>query len=462
MLFLGIVALTGGGSRSDIDSLIVLRPLAVILLTYALIVSRPGDLRAVRVPLLWIALLMLLALVQLIPLPWDLWTQLPQRDHIAQFTQVIGYPEGPRPLSLDPNRTWNTFFALVIPLAAVALVGIQEQSKRQVIIPALMAVGLLSAVLGVFQSMGGDALHLYAITNSGHPVGLFSNRNHQSIMLLWLLLAICWQWPLWARKRKSAAMLVAVPLVSMVALFPLLVLTGSRAGLMLSVPVLLACVWLTMRGMNHDVLSANWKRKQPVSRRPLAKILLLILAAGFVLVPVLILTFLSEDQRQTALTRLFMTSDIEELRWLYLPIFWQMARDFFPFGSGLGSFEVAFLIYEPAEIMRLRYLNQAHNDPIQILIEGGAFGALIVVFGLVWLGRRLFVHMRSANAARRDMALFLLMSFGIWLLASFVDYPLRTPLAATLFASLTAMLSLLNADDQSTERQSKPALRERA
>ena len=447
--FLLLAALTGGGSRADIQSLPLLRPAAVLFLVYALIVTSREKLRGVRVPMLWVLALMALALLQLVPLPYDIWTALPNREAIAEFGRIVGQPDAARPLSLDPNRTWNTFFALFVPLAAIALVAAQEPAQRKHILPALIGIGLLSAIFGVVQTMGTDALHLYRITNDRHPVGLFANRNHQSILLLWLMLAISFHWSAPAAKRRSVGALVGVPLGAIVLLFPLLVLTGSRAGLLLSIPTLLVCLWLLLRRISDDTGNRGWKKKG-TGQKEIARRSTLILIGGMALVLLVVaamLVGLAGDDRQTALARLFETSDIEEVRWNYFPIFWQMAKDFLPFGSGFGTFEAAFRMYEPVEILRLRYLNQAHNDPMQLLIEGGLAAVLLALAGVAWVVLACWRQWRSSSDRTRDFALFFLAGIGVWLLASFVDYPLRTPLAATVLACLTAMLSLVNTSD---------------
>src|SRR5690606_1517677 len=97
-----------------------------------------------------------------------------------------------RPLSLAADRTWNMFFAMFVPLAAICLVTIQSAEYRRRVIPALMGIGLLSAAFGYLQATGGNGLHLYRITHLGFPVGLFANKNHQAVTLLWVMLGASW------------------------------------------------------------------------------------------------------------------------------------------------------------------------------------------------------------------------------------------------------------------------------
>lgn len=431
--FMLLVALMGGGSRSDILSLVVLRPAVVLFTLYALVLMTAAEARAVRGPLLIVLATMLLALLQLVPLPAAVWSSLPQRETVSEISGLIGVGDVARPLSLDPNRTWNTFFALFVPLAAICLAAIQSPRHRRLLVPMLVAVGLLSALFGLLQAIGARGLFLYAVTNNGYPVGLFANRNHQSIMLLWLMIACAWLAASGDFRRHGANVAIGGALGAIVVLFTLMVLTGSRAGLLLSAPALVLSGWLLLRApAMKKILGRSGARKK-----------LLVAAVVVIVIAPLLFVFgtLAVSGRDTALSRLFEADVADELRWNYLPIFVRMITDFVPFGSGFGSFEAAFNMYEPAGMLTSRYMNQAHNDPVQFVIEGGLPALAILLGALGWLALALW---RVARSAQPQPALFFGGSIALWLAASLVDYPLRTPIAAMLVATLTAQLSFLS------------------
>lgn len=443
--FMLLVALTGGGSRPDIQSLVILRPTAVLFAAYALLIVSSGQLREVKAPLLIVAALMLLALLQLVPLPAATWTKLPNREVVAEASGLVGMGSLARPISLDPSRTWNTFFALFVPLAAIGLTAIQAPVYRRLMVPLLMGVGLLSAAFGFLQAVGGDSLHLYNISHRGYPVGLFANKNHQSIMLLWLILAASWLATRADPRRHSPSIVIGGVLAATLVLFPLLILTGSRAGLIVSAPALLLSGWLLIRA------PAMEKALKRAGSR--AKALIGIVAVIMFLPLLFVFAMLGMSGRQTALSRLFELEAFEDLRWQHLSIFQRMALDFLPFGSGFGSFEKAFNLYEPPSMLTSRYMNQAHNDFLQIVIEGGLPALATLLAGLAWLVGSICQVCRSPRADDRKLAVFLGGSIALWLAASLVDYPLRTPLAAMLVAALTAHLATL-----STALRSSPDL----
>lgn len=430
--FMGVVALTGGSSRPDVQSLILLRPAAVLFCVYALLIVNQRQLREVITPLMVVLAMMAVALLQLIPLPIALWRGLPHGDLVARASTLAGVGLSPRPLSLDPARTWNTFFALSVPLAAICLVAIQGPSFRRLVVPALCAVALLSAAFGLLQVVGGEKLHLYAITHEGYPVGLFANKNHQAVMLLWLMLAGSWLAARANPERHSPSAAAGGAIGLILVLFALVILTGSRAGLALSGPALAFSGALLLRASATKILLRRAGAKK--------KLLLGGAAAAMALPLVFVFGVLLASSRETALSRLFSRDASDDLRWSILPIAMHMARDFLPFGSGLGSFEKAFNLYEPSGMLMSHYVNQAHDDLVQIVVEGGLPGLAIMLVALLWLIRTVWRMGRSSRPSSRTLAIFYGGSMALWLTASLVDYPLRTPLAAMLIAALTAKI----------------------
>jgi O-antigen ligase len=121
----------------------------------------------------------------------------------------------------------------------------------------------------------------------------------------------------------------------------------------------------------------------------------------------------------------------EEVRAERLGTLFDMAWAFMPFGSGLGTFTPAYLRFEPDDQLKLSYANQAHNEPAQLLIEGGlAGGALLLLLVGWWAWRSIAIWRPSASGSEATAARAGSVVLGIALLASLADYPLRTPLFA--------------------------------
>ena len=115
-----------------------------------------------------------------------------------------------------------------------------------------------------------------------------------------------------------------------------------------------------------------------------------------------------------------------------------MIRIYFPAGSGFGGFDTIFRVHEPYALLKPTYFNHAHNDWLEILLDGGLPAALLLVVALGWwLRASIRVWRASADSnmllGRAGSAALLLI-----LIASAVDYPARTPMmmAMIVLASL--------------------------
>lgn len=143
--------------------------------------------------------------------------------------------------------------------------------------------------------------------------------------------------------------------------------------------------------------------------------------------------------RSLAFDRLLGGNGFDELRTHLLPTLFAMAGDYFPWGSGLGSFEYAYRIYEPQELLNPSYLNHAHNDWLQFLIEGGAFAALIGATALIWFLSKLIKTLRNWRVSRYTKYAALMSGFVMvcFLTGSIGDYPLRTPFIIAVFGVMS-------------------------
>lgn len=416
--------LWGGGSRLDIPGLIILQPAAVLCLAALLAIPGPIDWEAVAAPLMLLGALTVVMAVQLIPLPPDLWAQLPGHAGFVEGLNQAGIAEVWRPITLTPDLTLASLISLIVPAAVIVGLAAIPAQRAYGLLPYLIAAAAFSGVLGLAQVAGGpdSAFYRYEITNYGVAVGSFSNRNHQAVLLAMAFPMLA----LWATMsgRDTRQGWIRTWIAGVVGLFLglMLLLTGSRAGLGLGL-LGLAFSWLFLRGS---------PQQRPGSIRAtllkLAPILVGVVAIMFVI-----------QFRATGIDRLLSMSFAEDPRAQFWPILRQIATDFAPIGSGFGSFDPVFRSYEPPELLGRTYLNHAHNDLLELFITAGVPGILILGLAMFWWVSRSLAafrsgaHSRSRNLARLGSAMLLIM-----FLSSLVDYPLRTPLLAA-FAALAAV-----------------------
>jgi O-antigen ligase len=113
-----------------------------------------------------------------------------------------------------------------------------------------------------------------------------------------------------------------------------------------------------------------------------------------------------------------------------------MVRQYFPIGSGVGSFVDVFYAGEPRELLKPSYLNHAHNDWLEWLLETGLPGVLLALAAIAgWTLRSLrLVRMQRGNGGGVGLALAGAVIILLLGLASIVDYPVRVPAVACLLA----------------------------
>lgn len=414
----------GGGSRLDLAGPVVLHVTALAMLAW-LTIARRIQWQAVPQSAWWLwGGILALPVLQLIPLPPMIWQALPGHTLPAQADALLNESHW-RPWSLAPGRTLNAFFSLSVPFCAFVLAIGLGRHWIGLILRLVVVMASVSALIGIAQVMAGpdSFLYFYDVTNSDASVGLFSNANHHGLFLACAVpcLFASVQVRLYSdRDYPLSAILLAIMALLLISLS--LILTFSRAGIGLYAIALLVSLFLfDPQGMG-------------IGRRAFLGGFGTLIAVGLGLFLLL------------AAEKIFGPSALggiaEDGRIGNIALFGSIAKHYFPFGSGLGSFDPVFRIYETTDMVDLTYLNNAHNEPAQLLIEAGIFGIALCIWAvLAWLvnARSVWTPAKSRKgrtfrAYRRAASLCIAMA----LLHSVADYPLRSAAMASLIAIFAA------------------------
>lgn len=444
--FLTFALLTGGASRPDAQSHIFLRPVAVLFGAAALALMWPEQLRKVRAPLLFLAALAAIMLIQIVPFPPSVWTSLPGRELVAQIAPTVGMEQPWRPISLSPARTLNSLVALLPPIAALLLFAAVTTERSYGALTLLCGLLALSAVMGLAQIIGPPEgpLYLYRVTNNGSAVGFFANRNHQAVLLACLFPMLAVLASLRSENEGFDRFRFWASVGMGVLLIPLLIVTGSRSGVALAI-VGMAAAWL--------LFERRLPERRGPRRRGRGRLIAWIAVAAAVAAVIAATIFLS---RAEAFDRLFDQTLTDDLRFRLFDLLVGLASSNFPFGTGFGTFDLMFKVIEPHDMLQYAYVNHAHNDLLQLAIEGGLPGLLLLGAFLLWWGRRSLAAWRPAREASRRIRFARLGSVVtlILMLASIVDYPLRTPFVMVVFALACAWLGM---PDKEAYKAEEPA-----
>jgi hypothetical protein len=124
----------------------------------------------------------------------------------------------------------------------------------------------------------------------------------------------------------------------------------------------------------------------------------------------------------------------------------EAAKGYMPFGSGMGTFVPVYAMYEkPQDATVANYVNQAHDDFLQVWLESGVVGIALIGIFVVWLVlRSAKIWRRALPPGARDIDVSLARAatliVGLLMAHSVVDYPLRTGAMMAIMAFACALL----------------------
>jgi len=432
ILLLALAFLIGGTPQPDLASLVFLRPLAAVALGVGCWNVMGGRYSEHRFLCWMAAAILVLTAAHLVPLPPSVWQSLPGRGLVSEIEQASGLNSVWRPLSLVPSGSWNALFALIPPFAALLLaMGLSTEQHRK-LVPAILIIGFCSACVAVLQLLGDPRgpLYFYSTTKEGAVVGLFANRNHQAVFLssLFPLLAI------FASPRAGfgvdarARGLLALAMVAF--LIPLILVSGSRAGLVTMVMGWVSVAFLYRVGGPRRSASHAGKR------------LLRLAMIGGILLLVLLTAYLG---RAVALDRLIDPTAGDTIRFRAWGPMLAIGMKYFPFGSGFGSFVEVFQVDEPRDLLATSYFPHAHNDWLELLMTGGLPALILLGIAVVAF---VVAAVRWWRLRNRGGDRVLMGGAGLWMVliyavGSAVDYPLRVPSLSCLFCVIVIWISSL-------------------
>lgn len=417
--YLLLCLILGGGSQA-IWGNAILQLLAIPILAWAILSTRTQSInRPARSLLLIAAAALLLVLLQLVPLPPGIWTALPGRDQVETGFRLLAVPLLWLPLSLAPQETIAAALGLLPPLALlVGMLRLRDWDTRWML-AATMAGAAISIVLGILQvgAGSGESWYLYRRTNHGVAVGIFANGNHFATLLLATLpLLVVLALGPWraAAKPQDRSLILALAAGGAALLGIGVLMNGSTAMLLLGPPVLAATVLLVMR------------RSPRTNRRAMLLIGLMVVAATAAL-PLLGKHLPSWGASASIETRMEYWSKTLAA-----------AHDHGFTGTGIGTFEEVYRGYEDPGSVDRWYINHAHNDYLELLLEGGVPAALLMVLLLWWwMSRTREAWGPAGRIEQRGAAI----AAAAILLHSVIDYPLRTQAIAALLALCLALLA---------------------
>lgn len=353
-----------------------------------------------------------LFLVQLVPLPSQILALLSSGSHAAHFLPDPGDGRF-RPLSVSPAATVEAwlYFAGLQGLF-VALQGLSPQ-KRRGILHGLLAIILVLAAEGLWQSRSANPYRIYGHFEVPVPSGFetagfgpYLNRNHFATPV--------------AMGSGIAAGLAAAAVIEVGGLLRLLGWPAVLARVILlsgaSAFLALTCA---ASGSRSGALAALVALGVVGLRNFGKRVLLSAVGLGVVAI---VLTGSAVFER---LLRL----DVVQSRWAPWMDMASLFRFFPMFGSGIGTFSAAYWPYQQNAVFE--FWQYAHNDYLQWAIEGGLVGMIVAA----WVLRRL----ASALSFDRSLREACLAGTAAFATQAGLDFPAHVPASAAILVALIAL-----------------------
>lgn len=423
-----------GGNRPF--PLLILELAAIVL--FFLLFLRPSFWQLLPRPLLVaLGILVALPLVQLLPLPEFLWNWLPGRAVYADALTAVGSAANYRTLSLIPGATQSALLVLLVPLAVFLATVSTSQTQLRQLINLFIGLAVLQAIIGLAQ-FGTGSLTVFwppAEGKIGSAHGTYPNYNHFAgflEMALPLVLALFISHIDFGSQRSPGRHhsdnrrnrisqlftsrirfnTVAIYTGAALAILLGLIFSRSRTAIALTMLCILLCALIF---------------GSRVGGQRSSRLVTLLTVIGFALALEIGLT--------PVLIRFADGGLVDNTRLSIFAATIQGIGEFFPFGSGLGSYPAVFRRFQPGDVPL--FVNHAHNDYLEWLFEGGLATAVLMLAFLALYGLR-WRQIWPSGEERWTSISFVRIAAGIALLLmglhGLIDFNLHIPANAAYFA----------------------------
>lgn len=336
-------------------------------------------------------------------------------------------------LTLDPHSTRLVLVQLATLLIyfSATLVFVDTPHRLHVLVRTIMVFGFFLALFGLTQSFTSPTkVYWIRELNQSTAFGPFINRHHfAGYMELTIALPLGLVFAGAIEKEKIIIYLFIAGLMGVA-----LVMTASRGGIVSLVSEILFLITVTAiwRKPSDRRRRKSSRLKRIAARAGMATALLVSLFLGVML--------LGGEFSINRFIDSVNTDDPTTGRAHFWSVTLNIIKAYPYLGTGLGAYGVSYTQYDSRN--GLFRLEQAHNDYLQVLSDGGIVGAALALFFVALLFYKAIVRAKSRDDFRRGIALGALSGcFGV-LIHSFFDFTLHTTSNALLFLVLAALATL--------------------
>tara|TARA_R110001632_G_scaffold207285_5_gene331389 strand:- start:48103 stop:49536 length:1434 start_codon:yes stop_codon:yes gene_type:complete len=393
------------------------------------------GLRAYRLPIaLWLGFLVL-ATIQVIPLPAQVVAFLSPVSYETQW----GFGVTQFHLSLDVGQSQinllkaMSYFCLLI----VVLVLVNNEKRLRLLLLTLLTSGAVQALYGTVEILSGtDNSLLFALPVSEVATGSFVYKNHYANFLMLCLSAGIGLMVTTLQSNQGGTRRDLMRSI-------LSTLLGSKALIRISLAIMVIALVMSRSRMGNTAFFASMTIigiLALVIIKNRSRSLSILIVSMIVIDVFIVSAWFGLDKVQE---RLQATSLAQEGRDEVVIDSLPMLQDFPLFGSGGGSFYSSFPSYKVANIQS--FYDHAHNDYLQMSIEYGIPATLLLAILVIWCFSKSVRAMRKRRPSIfKGTAFACCMAMLGMAIHMTVDFPLQAPANACYFVVFLALSLLIN------------------
>lgn len=384
--------LLGGGTARVLVIDVVLQVLVIISSTYAIILLDHSRSKQKYGIILFCGIVFAGA-IQLLPLPLELFFAF-RNEAFIPFIRGLVLPVDTTTISLAASRSVQSIIFVLVPVYFFIALNKLPPKELSELIPFYIIGLICNLVAAGIQYSFASGYQLNYLLGYQVMVGMFANVNHFAT-ILFSSIPIVLYLMIFMNRRALAVLILLLIIVMLFA-------TGSRAGILIGLAITAV-----------SIIMLVWPG-------PISSFIVLLLIVGLIAYGFGISTVQDYDP--------------EYGRRYFAIITWAAIKENWFLGIGYGAFDMIFSHYEVRDAINASYVNHAHNDFLEVTLEGGIIGLSLIFLYIGMFSRQSYLVIGN------PLQKLAMLSIIVILIHSIVDYPLRTMAVAMVFAFLNALL----------------------
>jgi O-antigen ligase len=404
------------------------------LLILALLVIDASSKKKIPRYLLFLScIVLIIPWLYLVPITESLWSGLPGRFLYQETFELFNIEGQYYHLSLIPWETLNSALAIIPPVSLFLAIIFLAANRLIILAYVFLVIVGAEAVVGLFHylipsdSLPGwvaDFLNYKNIgeMHQGDAHGTYANRDHFAALMA-MGVSVCFAVVSMEFRRKKykeiSILRIGLILIVFLLIIQALIFSRSRAGIFLGGFSFIISSVIFFIYMKKSFFFKGFFYIVPISA------LLLSLKIGVI----------------PTLNRFVELNPEEDARFLIFRRTIAGIKEFFPVGSGPGTYDEVYRRFQPVD--QLGFINHAHNDYLELLFETGLIGMLMVCIFIFLFLIAIIKLYRTRLANDKDFQYLqtaAVISVLVLLLHGLVDFNFHIPANTLYFAFMLGIV----------------------